>query len=167
MSLFNAHYDERCFLPIHIYEGGSGKPVAMILREGKTPSGTEVRTILKHVVARIRGHWPKVRILVRGDGHYGRPRLQLLGGQAKLCWMSGNPEMGDPSAVVPEDDHHVQHLKCSADDDEHIDGGNRLHMLFQESAPAWRGCAGTPRHIFSNGCLPYADPKLEEFTMDA
>ncbi|CEF49382.1 unnamed protein product [uncultured bacterium] len=73
MSLFNAHYDERCFLPIHIYEGGSGKPVAMILREGKTPSGTEVRTILKHVVAHIRGHWPKVRILVRGDGHYGRP----------------------------------------------------------------------------------------------
>jgi hypothetical protein len=28
-----------CFLPIHIYEGGSDKPVAMILREGKTPSG--------------------------------------------------------------------------------------------------------------------------------
>ena len=21
LSLFNAHYDERCFLPIHIYEG--------------------------------------------------------------------------------------------------------------------------------------------------
>jgi hypothetical protein len=39
-------------------------------------------------------------------------------------------------ALVPEDDHHVQHLKCSADDDEHIDGGSRLHMLFQESAPA-------------------------------
>jgi len=72
MSLFNAHYDERCFLPIHIYEGSSGKPVAMILREGKTPSGREVRTILKHVVARIRRHWPKVHILVRGDGHYGR-----------------------------------------------------------------------------------------------
>src|SRR5215470_6579727 len=48
MSLFNAHHDERCFLPIHIYEGGSGKPVAMILREGKTPAGREVRTILKH-----------------------------------------------------------------------------------------------------------------------
>jgi hypothetical protein len=72
LSLFNAHYDERCFLPIHIYEGRSGKPVAMILREGKTPSGTEVRTILKHVVARIRRHWPRVHILVRGDAHYGR-----------------------------------------------------------------------------------------------
>jgi hypothetical protein len=72
LSLFNAHYDERCFLPIHIYEGTSGKPVAMILRAGKTPSGVEVRTILKHVIARIRKHWPLVRITVRGDSHYGR-----------------------------------------------------------------------------------------------
>jgi len=72
LSLFNAHYDERCFLPIHIYEGTSGKPVAVILRQGKTPAGVEVRTILKHVIGRIRGHWPKVRILVRGDSHYGR-----------------------------------------------------------------------------------------------
>jgi len=72
LSLFNAHYDERCFLPIHIYEGTSGKPVAVILRSGKTPGGIEVRTILKHVIARIRRHWPRVGILVRGDSHYGR-----------------------------------------------------------------------------------------------
>jgi hypothetical protein len=72
LSLFNAHYDERCFLPIHIYEGTSGKPVAVILRQGKTPTGVEVRTILKHVIARIRRHWPKVHILIRGDSHYGR-----------------------------------------------------------------------------------------------
>ena len=44
----------------------------MILREGKTPSGTEVRIILKHVIKRIRAHWPKADILVRGDSHYGR-----------------------------------------------------------------------------------------------
>ena len=50
LSLFNAHYAERCFLPIHIYEGMSGKPIAMILREGKTPSGQEVCVILKHTV---------------------------------------------------------------------------------------------------------------------
>ena len=72
LSLFNAHYDERCFLPIHIYEGTTGKPVAVILREGKTPGGVEVRTILKHVIGRIRGHWPRLKILVRGDSHYGR-----------------------------------------------------------------------------------------------
>ncbi len=73
LSLFNAHYDERCFLPIHIYEAGSGKPVAAILRQGKTPDGVEVRAVIKHVTRRIRRHWPKTRICWRGDSHYGRP----------------------------------------------------------------------------------------------
>ena len=35
LSLFNAHYDAHCFLPIHIYDLSSGKPVVMLLREGK------------------------------------------------------------------------------------------------------------------------------------
>ena len=74
LALFNAHYDERCFLPIHIYEARSGKPVAAILRPGKTPGGTEVRTVVRHVVRRIRRHWPKVAILLRGDSHYARPQ---------------------------------------------------------------------------------------------
>ena len=73
LALFNAHHDGYGFLPIHIYEAASGKLVAAILRPGKTPAGKEVRSILKHVIGRIRKHWPKVAILVRGDGHYGRP----------------------------------------------------------------------------------------------
>jgi hypothetical protein len=72
LSLFNAHYDERCFLPIHIYEAGSGKPVAVILRPGKTPGGSEVRAIIRHVTRHIRRHWPKTRICWRGDSHYAR-----------------------------------------------------------------------------------------------
>ena len=74
LSLFHAHYDSRCFLPIHIYEAMSGKPVAVILRPGKTPDGAEVALVLRHVVRAIRARWPKVDILVRGDSHYGRPR---------------------------------------------------------------------------------------------
>ena len=29
LSLFNAHYDTRCFLPVHVYHVESGKPVAV------------------------------------------------------------------------------------------------------------------------------------------
>ena len=36
------------------------------------PTTTSVRTILKHLIKRIRSRWPKVGILVRGDSHYGR-----------------------------------------------------------------------------------------------
>ena len=56
LSLFHAHYDTRCFLPVHVYHVESGKPVAILLRPGKTPSGPEVRTLLKHLVRRIRRH---------------------------------------------------------------------------------------------------------------
>ena len=72
LSLFHAHYDTRCFLPIHIYDAETGKPVAVILRPGKTPDGREVRAVIKHVTRRIRRTWPAVRILWRGDSHYAR-----------------------------------------------------------------------------------------------
>src|SRR5207302_9946205 len=42
LSFFNAHYDSRCFQSIHTYEATTGKPVAIILRPGKTPDGAEV-----------------------------------------------------------------------------------------------------------------------------
>jgi Transposase DDE domain group 1 len=38
LSLFNAHYDERCFLPIHVYDTERSRPVAVILRPGKPAS---------------------------------------------------------------------------------------------------------------------------------
>ena len=73
LALFNAYYDSRCFQPIHIYEATTAKPVAIILRPGKTPDGAEVRLVLRHVIGRIRARWPAVDIVVRGDSHYARP----------------------------------------------------------------------------------------------
>jgi hypothetical protein len=73
LSLFNAHYDERCFLPIHVYDSATGRPVAIVLRPGKTPSGVEVRAHLRRLVRRIRTRWPLTHITIRGDSHYARP----------------------------------------------------------------------------------------------
>jgi hypothetical protein len=82
LSLFNAHYDERCFLPIHVYDTASSRPVAILLRPGKTPSGDEVRRHLRRLVRRIRSHWPTTRLTIRGDGHYGRPEI--------MAWCEAN-----------------------------------------------------------------------------
>jgi hypothetical protein len=73
LSFWNGHYGERCFLPIHVYDTATGRPVAMLLRTGKTPSGKEVAGHVRRLVRRIRRHWPDTRITLRGDGHYGRP----------------------------------------------------------------------------------------------
>ena len=53
MSLFNAHYDERCFLPIHVYDAETGHCVVTILREGKTPNGKEVRALTHPLISRL------------------------------------------------------------------------------------------------------------------
>jgi hypothetical protein len=82
LSLFNAHYDERCFLPIHIYDTETGRPVAVILRPGKTPNGVEVRGHLRRLIRQVRRHWPATRITIRGDGHYARPEV--------MAWCEAN-----------------------------------------------------------------------------
>jgi hypothetical protein len=79
LALFNAHYDCTCFQPIHIFDGTSGKPVLSLLRPGKRPSGAEVARILRHVICRIRKHWPNVAILLRADCQYcSEPALAQL-----------------------------------------------------------------------------------------
>jgi hypothetical protein len=82
LSLFNSHYGERCFLPIHVYDTATGRPVAVLLRPGKTPSGEEIRGHLRRLVCRIRQHWPNTRLTIRGDSHYGRPEV--------MAWCEAN-----------------------------------------------------------------------------
>jgi hypothetical protein len=72
LAFWNAHYDERGFASMHIYHVASGTPVAAILRPARTPKGTEVRTVIKHVTKRLKQHWRNTRIVWRGDSHYGR-----------------------------------------------------------------------------------------------
>src|SRR6476469_863859 len=82
LSLFNAHYDERCFLPIHVYDTATSRPVAVLLRPGKTPSGRELCGHIRRLVRRIRSHWPDTRLTIRGDSHYGRPEV--------MAWCEAN-----------------------------------------------------------------------------
>src|SRR4051812_19882590 len=71
-SLFNAHYDERCFLPIHVYEAESGHCVAAILRHGKTPDGRGVRGHLRRLIRHDRSRAPAARTAARLERAPGR-----------------------------------------------------------------------------------------------
>jgi hypothetical protein len=108
LSLFNAHYDERCFLPIHVYDTATSRPVAVLLRPGKTPSGIEVRSHLRRLVRRIRRHWPQTRTTIRGDGHYSRPEVMEWcdeNGVGFIFGLPGNPVLD--RAVDGIADHFV------------------------------------------------------------
>jgi hypothetical protein len=124
LSLFNAHYDERCFLPIHVYDTAASRPVAMLLRPGKTPSGDEVQRHLRRLVRRIRSHWPTTRLTIRGDGHYGRPEV--------MAWCEANSVdfiLGLPGNAVLS-----RLVEIAADD-----------VRVPAPKPRRRACAATPR----------------------
>ena len=89
LALFNAYYDSRCFQPIHIYEATTGKPVAIILRPGKTPDGAEVTLVLRHVIGHIRARWPAVDVMVRGDSHYARPEAMAWCERQRVGYIFG------------------------------------------------------------------------------
>ena len=75
LTFWSGFHRERGYAPIHVYETGTGRPVAFILRPAKTPSGREIRAHVRRLIRRIRRHWPHTRITLRGDGHYARPEV--------------------------------------------------------------------------------------------
>ena len=70
LALFNNFYNEHCYMPIHIYEGLSGKLVTTILRPGRRNKQVNVARLLQKLVSYLRMKWPKTKIIVRGDSHF-------------------------------------------------------------------------------------------------
>jgi len=72
--LFNAYYDEYGFQPIVVLDA-DGRPVAALLRPARRPTAQEVRGFLRRMIRAIRGHCPRVEILLRADSHSCTPEL--------------------------------------------------------------------------------------------
>ena len=107
LSFWNGHHGERCFLPIHIYDTATGRPVAMLLRTGKTPSGAEAAGHIRRLFRHIRRHWPTTHITIRGDGHYGRPEVMDFCEANGVDYVLGMPTnavlRADPKIVTVAD----------------------------------------------------------------
>jgi Transposase DDE domain group 1 len=116
LALFNAHYNERCFQPIHVYDTATSRPVAMLLRPGKTPSGSEIRNHLRRLVRRIRSHWPDTRLTIRGDGHYGRPEVMAWCESSGVDYIFGLPGNAvlDRLVEAAADDVRVRRAEAEA-----------------------------------------------------
>lgn len=91
LSLFNGYYKERCYTPLHIYEGLSGKLIASLLKPGKRISGKQTLSILKRLVKKLRQAWGRKTILIfRGDSHFSSPLVQdWIEKQENLYFVTG------------------------------------------------------------------------------
>ena len=72
-SFFNGYYEHRCFLPLYVFCG----PHLLLaqLRPSDIDGAKGARNVIRRIVRQIRDHWPKVKILVRGDSGFVRENL--------------------------------------------------------------------------------------------
>jgi len=82
---YDGYYGGYCFMPLHVYEGLSGRLITTILK-AKRFTGAQMLAVLKRLVKRLRQVWPHTRLLVRGDSHFAYPEV--------MQWIEAQPSMG-------------------------------------------------------------------------
>jgi|APCry1669189204_1035204.scaffolds.fasta_scaffold13380_2 hypothetical protein len=104
LALFNEYYGEYCYMPLHIYEGQSGKLISTILKPGRRSKTADVFSILQRIITHLRKVWKNTMIIVRGDGHFCSKELMAWAtGQDKvhfLTGLTGNKLLNDLARVT-------------------------------------------------------------------
>jgi hypothetical protein len=86
---YDGHYGGYCFLPLHVYEGLSGRLITTIFK-AKRFSAAQLLAVLKRLVKHLRHAWPETRIVFRGDSHFAYPEvMEWIEGQAHLHYVTG------------------------------------------------------------------------------
>ena len=106
LALYNDYYGDYCYMPLHIYEGLSGKLVTTILKPGRRSKNINVFAILSRIIEAIRSQWPNTVIVIRGDSHFcSRQLMDWSEGMEKvhfLTGLTGNVKLHQLAAVTIE-----------------------------------------------------------------
>src|SRR5438874_6383890 len=86
---YDGYYGGYCFLPLHLYEGLSGRLITTIFK-AKRFTGPQMLSVLKRLVKRLRQAWPDTLLIFRGDSHFAYPEvMQWIEAQANLSYVTG------------------------------------------------------------------------------
>jgi hypothetical protein len=75
LSGYHGYYQQHQYLPLFVYDGATGFPLAAWLRPGTVHASLGAADILDGIVSRLRAAWPAVRIRVRSDNGLAVPGL--------------------------------------------------------------------------------------------
>ncbi len=71
---YNAHVGNHCFMPLHVYEGLSGRLILTMLKPSLL-KGIDLLPIVQRLFSRLREAWPRTEIIFRGDSHFTFPEV--------------------------------------------------------------------------------------------
>jgi hypothetical protein len=90
LAMFNNYFKDYCLMPLHVYEGLSGKLITTILKPGKRAKGKQMLAIVKRLIKYLRQYWPETVIVFRGDGHFSYPEvMEWIDGQDNVMYVIG------------------------------------------------------------------------------
>jgi hypothetical protein len=90
LALYNDYYGEYCYMPLHIYEGFSGKLIATLLKPGRRSKTADVFSILQRLINHLRQVWKNTIIIVRGDSHFCSKELMAwTENQSRIHYLTG------------------------------------------------------------------------------
>lgn len=95
LSLFSGHYDTYCFLPLYIcgsIDGSRPYVIGALLRDGRSSPTRGARAALKQIVRELRRRFPHVKIVVRGDGAFGVPKMIRTCRRLAVNFLFGKPQ---------------------------------------------------------------------------
>lgn len=70
LTLFNAYYNEYCYMPLLMFDGMNGKLILPLLRPGRRNKSLNVAKIMTRLIEYLHRHWPKTIFELRGDSHF-------------------------------------------------------------------------------------------------
>jgi len=86
---YDGHDGGYCFLPLHVYEGLSGRLITTVFK-AKRFRAAQLLAVLKRLVKHLRHAWPETLMVFRGDSHFTYPEvMQWIEGQAHLSYVTG------------------------------------------------------------------------------
>src|SRR5882724_2577642 len=96
LSFFNGHYDTGCYLPVAGFLSFNDEPdqylFTAVLRPGNAPAKLGALGVLRRILQRVRGAFPRARLRVRLDGGYAAPEiLDFLEDQPRLDYVVAMP----------------------------------------------------------------------------
>jgi hypothetical protein len=86
---YDSYYGGYCFMPLHLYEGLSGRLITTILK-AKRFTGTQMLAVLRRLLKHLRHAWPDTLVIFRGDSHFAYPEvMQWIDEQPELHYVTG------------------------------------------------------------------------------
>jgi Transposase DDE domain group 1 len=89
LSGYHGYYRQHQYLPLLVFDGHSGFPLAACLRPGTLHASVGAVDILQKIIARLRAAWPQVRVLVRADNGLAVPEVYDFCEGEQLAYVLG------------------------------------------------------------------------------